>query len=77
MPGFFCQILNTTYVYHSGILYYSYYFAAQKQVKNMNASHTSQMVSHSTTWMVDGRAAVRLLAIRYGRVGGITVGMIL
>ncbi|KAF8364016.1 hypothetical protein PRIPAC_90939, partial [Pristionchus pacificus] len=41
---------------------------AQKQVKNMNASHTSQMVSHSTTWMVDGRAAVRLLAIRLMRV---------
>ncbi|GMS85276.1 hypothetical protein PENTCL1PPCAC_7451, partial [Pristionchus entomophagus] len=41
---------------------------AQKQVKNMNASHTSQMVSHSTTWMVDGRASVRLLAIRLMRV---------
>ncbi|GMT15305.1 hypothetical protein PFISCL1PPCAC_6602, partial [Pristionchus fissidentatus] len=41
---------------------------AQKQVKNMNASHTSQMVSHAATWMVDGRAPVRLLAIRLMRV---------
>ncbi|CAI4228562.1 unnamed protein product [Auanema sp. JU1783] len=41
---------------------------AQKQIKVLNATHISRLVSHGTSWIVDGRPPVRILAIRLLRI---------
>ncbi|CAD6197529.1 unnamed protein product [Caenorhabditis auriculariae] len=40
----------------------------QKQIKVLNATLTSRVVSHASAWISDGRAPVRILAIRLMRV---------
>lgn len=41
---------------------------AQKQMRVLNAAHTSRIVSQACTWISDSRAPVRILAIRLVRV---------